>query len=306
MGDDNNDAIGQQGVAGQTALPPDSAPAPKFTPPAVGELITSADTGNTYKIGTRIGEGSFGFVHDCTDTWENELAVKILKPRGTYEEIREKAVSEFLRLKELRHPNITYVYDAFEFRHTFYIVFEKCWQSINEFIQSNNFKGHFWLRAIARQLLQAVHFIHCNNFAHQDIHGGNVFVATKRDDMSPDEMIFTYMLGDLGISKLVAEMDATNTILAEWMRAPEAIEPTEFGPMDHRMDIYHCGLLFLQILQGSPLTFTQEQVLAGAPRKMAVELASPYQFALEKALRRHVCFRTASAMEFWRDLNTNC
>ena len=70
-------------------------PAPQFTPPNVGELITSSDTGNTYTIGPALGEGSFGYVYECTDSWDNELAVKILKPRGTYEEIREKAVAEF-------------------------------------------------------------------------------------------------------------------------------------------------------------------------------------------------------------------
>ncbi|MGH8856701.1 MAG: protein kinase domain-containing protein [Polaromonas sp.] len=289
---------------GQPALeaPVDSL---TFTPPANGELITSEDTGNTYRIGALIGEGSFGYVYECTDTWENELAVKILKPRGTYEKVRQDALAEFQKLRLLRHPNITYVYDAFEFRHTFYIVFEKCWQPINEFIQSKDFQGQYWLRAMARQLLQAVHFIHCNNYAHQDIHGGNVFVATTRDDMSPKDMIFTYMLGDLGITKLVAEMDAENTILADWMRAPESLVSTEFGPMDHRMDIYHCGLLFLQVLHGKPLTFTREEVLAGKPREMALEAGKPFSFALEKALRRHVDYRTASALEFWRDINTS-
>ena len=37
---------------------------------------------------------------------------------------------------------------------------------------------------------------------------------------------------------------------------------------------------------------------------MAFELPSPYNFALEKALRRHVEYRTANAMELWRDLNS--
>jgi eukaryotic-like serine/threonine-protein kinase len=277
---------------------------PKFSPPAEGELITSEDTGNTYRIGKLIGEGNFGYVYECTDTWENNLAVKILKPKGTYEQIRQDALAEFQKLRLLRHPNITYVHDAFEFRHTFYIVFEKCWKPISEFIRTDNFKGQFWLRAMARQLLQAVHFIHCNNFAHQDIHGGNVFIATMHDDLSPDNMVFTFMLGDLGIAKLVAEMDAENTVLAEWMRAPEAINPSEFGPMDRRMDIYHCGLLFLQVLNDQPLAFTTEEVLAGRPREMALQLNKPFSFALEKALRRHVDFRTASALEFWRDFNT--
>lgn len=277
----------------------------KFVAPKIGELITSTDTENTYRIGALIGEGNFGYVFQCTDTWNNELAVKILKPKGTYEQVRANAIAEFQKLKLLRHPNITYVFDAFEFRHTFYIVFEKCYQSINEFIQTDTFQGQHWVKAIARQLLQAVHFIHCNNFAHQDIHGGNVFVATMRDDMSPNDMIFTYMLGDLGIAKLVADMNAENTVLADWMRAPESLSPTEYGPMDKRMDIYHCGLLFLQIILGKTLSFTLEEVIAGKPREIALTLDPPFSFALEKALRRHVDFRTATALEFWRDLNTS-
>lgn len=277
---------------------------PTFTPPEDGTTIISESTQNTYKIGTLIGEGNFGYVYHCTDTWNNELAVKILKPSGTYEEIRKNAIAEFEKLKLLRHPNITYVYDAFEFQHTFYIVCEKCWQPITEFIQTNPTIGKIWIKAISRQLLQAVHFIHCNNFVHQDIHGGNVFIQAARDDVEPKDIIFNYMLGDLGLAKLAAEIDAENTILAEWMRAPESINPTEFGIMDHRMDIYHCGLLFLQIILGTPHTFTREDILAGKPRELALQLEAPYNFALEKALRRHVSFRTASALEFWRDLNT--
>lgn len=275
-----------------------------FVPPSDGEQITSEATGNTYRIGSLIGEGNFGYVFDCQDTWENELAVKILKPRGSYEQVRNSALLEYEKLRLLRHPNITYVYDAFEFRDTFYIVFEKCWQPINQFAQGENFKGHLWLRTMARHVLQAVHFIHCNDFVHQDIHGGNVFVAVASDEMKPDEKLFTFMVGDLGIAKLAEHMDAENTILAEWMRAPESLNMVEFGPMDRRMDLYHCGLLFLQVLLGRPLQFTRDEVLAGAPRELALGLQSPYRFALEKALRRHVDFRTASALEFWRDLNT--
>jgi eukaryotic-like serine/threonine-protein kinase len=263
-----------------------------FTPPTEGERITSNATGNTYRIGRVIGEGSFGVVYECTDTWENELAVKILKPQGSYEQVRDNAIAELQKLQTLRHPNVTYVYDGFEFRHTFYIVFERCWEPINQFIQRENFKGHIWLRAMARQLLQAVHFLHCSDYVHQDIHGGNVFVATVRDDMAPSEMIFSFMLGDLGITKMVTEMDAANTVLAEWMRAPEALHTAEFGRMDHRMDIYHCGLLFLQVLIGGPLTFTREDVLRGAPRELALQVGGTFSFALEKALRRHVEYRT--------------
>ena len=44
--------------------------------------------------------------------------------------------------------------------------------------------------------------------------------------------------------------------------------------------------------------------MLGAPRELVLGLEAPYSFALEKALHRHVDYRTASALEFWRDLNT--
>ena len=74
------------------------APQAIFTPPDVGELITSSSTGNTYRIGAVIGEGAFGVVYECIDTWENELAVKVLKPRGTYEQVRDSAIAELEKL----------------------------------------------------------------------------------------------------------------------------------------------------------------------------------------------------------------
>jgi hypothetical protein len=110
-------------------------------------------------------------------------------------------------------------------------------------------------------------------------------------------------LGDLGVSKLFTELDALNT-LNDSIRPPEAIEESEYGPIDHRIDIYQTGLLLLQFAVSHEISFTKDQVLSGAPRELALTLPAPLNFALEKALRRHVKFRTADAMEFWRDLNS--
>lgn len=154
-----------------------------------------------------------------------------------------------------------------------------------------------WLKPIARCLLQAVHYIHLNQFAHQDIHSGNVLAAFAKDEMLPEEPgAIHFKLGDHGVAKLFSEIDAANT-RAQWMLPPELFDPSEFGPLDHRIDIYHCGLLFLQLAYGKELRFSREEITEGKPRDLALQLAPPYNFALEKALRRHVAFRTASAME---------
>ena len=282
------------------AEPPDKL----FIPPSKGELIKSGLTGCTYTIGDVIGEGSFGVVYECSDDWNNELAAKVLKPTRSYDEVRVAAEAEIAKLFQLRHPHITHFYDAFEYRDTFYIITERCNFSLAQFFAMEWFHGPTWTLPIARSLLQAVQFLHLNGFAHQDIHSGNVFALFAPNELTPNENQSTqFRLGDLGVAKLFSDIRPENT-RAPWMLPPEVLNSSEFGAPDHRVDIYHCGLLFLQLEHSQELRFTKEEILGGKPRQMALELAPPRSFALEKALRRHVSLRTETARELWRDLNT--
>jgi serine/threonine protein kinase len=289
-------------------LPPILPPGPPsdwVTPPTPGEVITSELTGNSYTMGDKIGEGHFGLVYGCVDVWNNELAAKVMKPLGPYEKVKASTLAELNKLVYLRHPHITYVFDAFEYRDTFYIITERCHCPLTDLFVLESFSGTVWVKPIARCLLQAVHYIHINQYAHQDIHLGNVFAAFAKDEMNPQNFgpALQFKLGDLGVAKLFSEIDATNT-RALWMLPPEALDTSEFGPLDRRIDIYHCGLLFLHLLHGQEVRFTAEEIKAGRPRELALQLPAPYNFALEKALRRHVVYRTESAMELWRDLNS--
>src|SRR6185503_4824106 len=155
--------------------PPAENPAPAppaekgVIPPEVGEQITSSRTQNTYTMGAKIGEGAFSIVYACTDFWDNEVAAKVLKPQGTYEHVQAAAVDEFGKLLLLRHPYITFVHDAFEFRDTFYIVTERCAGSLNDLLfPMAGLIGQVWVMPIARCLLQAVHYLHINDYVHQD------------------------------------------------------------------------------------------------------------------------------------------
>jgi len=285
--------------------PPPKPPAKYAIRPSPGELITSLATGNTYTIGAQIGEGAFGVVYSCTDVWNNELAAKVLKPVGTYEKVRSAAQAEFTKLLSLRNPYLTFVYDAFEYRDTFYIITERCHGPVgNLFSTIQDFDGQIWLLPVARCLLQAVQYLHLNGYVHQDIHVGNLFVAFARDELVPDEPgSIHFKLGDLGVAKVLGELDAQNT-RAQWMLPPEALNPADYGAVGPTIDIYHTGLLLLQLAYSKLLRFTTDEVLAGKPRDMALSLPAPYGFGLEKALRRHVQYRTATAMELWRDLHT--
>jgi serine/threonine protein kinase len=277
----------------------------QFTPPTPGMTITSLMTGNSYTMGRILGEGAFGTVYEATDAWLNELAVKVLKPRGTYEQIQQAATSEFQKLLQLRHSHVTHVVDAFEFQHTFYIVTERCFAPLSDLFRMEQLNGIVWVRPVARCLLQAVHFLHVAGYVHQDIHFGNVFMQYHRNEMGGNDtnaISMTFKLADLGIAKLFTEIDSQNTLLNGSMLPPEFLNADLFGQLGHQVDIYHCGLLLLQLCIGRPLHFINEEILAGVPRQMAEQLPAPYNMALSKALRRNVAHRTQSALELWRDL----
>src|SRR5262249_32754515 len=160
---------------------------------------------------------------------------------------------ELGRLRLLRHPYITYIFDAFEYQDAFYIITERCAAPLTTLFQLDNLNGPGWILPVARCLLQAVQYLHYNKHVHQDIHLANVFISFARDEMNQKIPGSTHFkLGDLGIAKMFDELGAQNT-RAQWMLPPEVLAQTDFGPIDHRIDLYHVGLLLLQLAMSSEL-----------------------------------------------------
>lgn len=273
-----------------------------FNPPSKGQSIHV--DGKYYFIGDFINNGYFGSVYECSDEWGNELVAKVLVPQGrTYDEVRANWLSELQKLSELRHPNITYVHAAFECDDTFYLVIERCLMTLDVVINLENLRADAWIPYVARDVLQGLEYIHSNGYVHKDIHPGNVFVSQSQDRMIPTkEPVWSFKVGDLGISRLETEINAFNTILARWMLPPEIINPDEFGSVGRTIDVYHVGLLLLSMLLNRVPSFSQEEVLDGVPRQLAEASNSRYAPAIAHALRRHVSSRTPTAMHLWREI----
>lgn len=278
-------------------------PTPRtFVPPSTGEEITCE--GIRYFIGNPLGCGAFGSVFECFDEWGNELAAKVLLPKNrSYETVREEWLHELRNLQQLRHPQITFIHQAFEYRNTFYIIIEKCVMTLKEIIQSPTTTGELWLPYVCRDILNGLQFIHNHGYVHKDLHAGNVFVSQHKDPMLPDnEPVWRFKIGDLGISRLEGDIRLFNTILAQWMLPPEYLKPKKFGVLGKHVDIYHVGLLLSLLLNQIP-EFTKEEIIAGEPRKLAENMPSKYAEPVARALRRHVNFRTRSAIDMWREIS---
>ena len=283
----------------------------EFVPPSDGQVI--ACNGIHYFIGEKIGHGAFGDVFDCRDERGNELVAKVLLPRNqSYETIRENWLHEFQNLQQLRHPQITFIHQAFECQDTFYLIVEKCEFTLKDLVSntSDSTDGELWLPYVSRDILNGLHYIHNHGYVHKDLHPGNVFVSLQRDPMLPDqEPVLRFKIGDLGISRPEEDISLSNTTLAQWMLPPEALNPHEFGFIGKHVgkgkhvDIYHVGLLLLSLLLNRTSDFTRDEIIAGHPRELAEGLESRYAPAIARALRRHVRDRTPSAIDMWREIS---
>lgn len=279
------------------------SPPRTFIPPSEGERIVFNNI--TYFIGRQLGVGAFATVYECHDEWGNELAAKVIGPQsGTYEQVRAVWHDELTKLVHLRHPNITYLHAAFEYRDTFYIVMERCAMTLSDILRTQGLNGELWIPHVARNVLHALHFIHGSRYVHKDLHAGNILVSHQRDTMATwKEPIWQFKVADLGISNLEGNIRQPGTMLAEWILPPECIDSNEFGAIGRGVDIYHAGLLLLQLLYNQPLHFSKEEILNGNPRRMAEAHSSPYGAVIALALRRHVQHRTSTAIDFWRAIS---
>lgn len=274
----------------------------RFRPPAKGEVIVNE--GRQYFIGEPLGKGGFGVVYECTDDWDNALVAKILLPHEqSYREVRKSWQEELSKLLVLRHPNITFVHAAFEHNDTFYLIIERCSFPLASLVSRQGLDADRWIPYVARDVLQALDYIHAAGYVHKDLHPGNVFVTETRHKRSLlKEPVWSFKVGDLGLTRLESDIRVFQTLLADWMRPPEGFDSGEFGPVGRHVDIYQTGLLLLALMLKEIPYFTREEILGGIPQALAAKNESKYGPVVARALRRHVEWRTQTALEFWHEI----
>lgn len=273
----------------------------QFVPPQPGTMI-SVGAGGVYFMGEYLGSGAYGHVYECTDEWSNPLVAKVLRPAESFEQMHQQWQAEVANLQLLRHPNITYIHDAFVHENAFYLIIEKCMYSLDRVLDRTD---PSWVPHIARDLLQALAFIHRHGHVHKDVHPGNVFVSSVSDRMDPSKPAVTsFKLGDLGIARFEGDIRKYGTIMALWMTPPEAIDPDRFGTVGRATDIYHAALLLVGVMRREMYPFTQREIVSGVPQQMALSLHSPLREAIANALHPVVGRRTQTALEFWRELHS--
>jgi serine/threonine protein kinase len=266
----------------------------KFPDP--GTLLQSPR--GRYSVLRTLGSGEFGAVYECVGPFDQIYALKMVRPANRpYQDVFAEWAKEVQRLMSLRHPNVVYIYDAFEQDSLFYLALERCDHPLTEMLGVP--MEDALVIELARQLLAAVQFLHDNDVVHDDLHGGNVLIThTDRPQVK---------ISDFGISHELRGASAVRpNVVHHAIMAPEILAT---GFTSKQSDLYQVGLLLYWMVTGSPAVPAGAKydellrhVSEGIPRKRAELIGTPLGALVAKLLRRREQYRFTSAREAWDEL----
>lgn len=275
--------------------------------PIPGNTITT-QSDMIYTIGQPINSGGYALVFEGLDFFGNPIALKISKPANRpFNEVQKQWDKETQLFKKLRHPNIVAIYDAFVCDNLFYIVLERAWGNLCDWIQAVKPIHEVTVREIARQLLFALYFIHKEGVIQRDITIYNTLVFEW-----PESRGAIFKISDFGISKEFIDpwepRICTSYIAHPCFIPPELLLP-QYGYTNEQSDLYHLGFVLLYSLTGM-LPFDEKMdaeqrnkmILDGIPRKEAEKIETPLGDFIAVLLRRHHEYRFKTAIEAWNAL----
>ncbi|PCC66921.1 Protein kinase domain-containing protein [Nannocystis exedens] len=213
--------------------------------PAPGARI-----GGKYEIDRLIARGGVGVVYLAHDREnQREVVIKFLAGHLTGEsEASARFDREVERLSAIQHPNIVEVLGHGHENGAPYLVMEYLHgESLLTFLNRKGYLSLAEFVPIAAQILKALGYAHGRGLMHRDIKPANIMLITRKGRAN-----FVKLL-DFGMAKLVEgeQRDITTEQVlgtANYM-APEQVRGE---PLDERVDVYACGLLFYRMLAGAP------------------------------------------------------
>ncbi len=292
----------------------------------VSEMLDLPPMVGRFRVGEKIGEGSFGVVHRARDTvLDRDVALKAvpLRPEmqtaamqgvdpraadGDYRMIEARAAAK------LNHPNLVPLYEVLEDERCLYLVSEFCdGPNLAEYLKQHPGGMPVDLAAeVTLNLAQAVAHAHGRGLIHRDIKPGNVLLSPEKasDDLLP----FTPRLTDFG---LVLDADNDLDRQANHRLAGTILYMSPEQVMGDRTcdaksgDIYALGLILYQMLAGrlpyrssSTLKLMQELCVEVVEPIPADEKAIPSDLhaIYLKALQKEPADRYVTAQEMLDDL----
>ncbi|HXB25930.1 MAG TPA: serine/threonine-protein kinase [Gemmatimonadaceae bacterium] len=203
-----------------------------------------------YALEAEIGRGGMGIVYRAKDTrLKRSVAVKLLPPELAYrDEIRSRFLREAEMAAQLSHPNIVPIYSVDEKDGFVYFIMAFVdGETLAQRLTTHGRLGIVEVRALLRQVADALAYAHQRGVIHRDIKPDNIML--QRDDGRA-------MVTDFGIARAADDTTGTRlTATGVAIGTPAYMSPeqcTGERAVDGRSDLYSLGVVIYAALVGTP------------------------------------------------------
>ena len=265
-----------------------------------------------YRIGGVVGRGGTGIIYEAEDLHQGRrVAIKTLDADLL---AHPSAVARYQREARtagaIGHPNICRVFDAGQLPdgRPFLTMELLTGTTLAARIRADGALPFADAVSVQTQVLSALDAGHAQMIVHRDIKPDNVFLTDRIQGVLAVKIL------DFGIAKSLdtnAELSLTRTGMVVGTPFYMAPEQAKGDTIDHRVDLYACGVMFYEMLTGrrpfhaSNYNALMLQVLTSEPRDpREIRPAIPAGFVrvVDKAMRKDPQERYQDASSFLADL----
>lgn len=223
---------------------------------------------NDYFIDDCIGHGSFATVYRAYHKTTNKAAaIKVILSSRLNDKLLKSIEFEIKVLRDLKHPNITELYDIKRLPTKVCLIMELCsFGDLSEYIKKNRLQpgtggpagglSEVIFRHFLQQLVSAFKFLREKNLVHRDLKPQNILLSLP-EEIEQGKQILNYTdslpqlkVADFGFAKILPAQTLTETACGSPLyMAPEILQRKAY---DASADLWSIGAVLYEMATGQP------------------------------------------------------
>lgn len=205
-----------------------------------------------YKVGKKIGQGSFGKVYEATHKSTGvKWAIKSINKEKAGSSALKLVEREVSILKRVSHPHVITLNEVIESPKKMYLVMELCTGGeLADVLKEKKYFSEVETKQIMERLASGIAYLHKNGIVHRDMKLENVLMAESPDN--PDDKLHVKVT-DFGLS--VAKGGVTpDSMMQDFCGTPIYMAPEILDNKSYsqQCDVWALGIIMYTLLCGYP------------------------------------------------------